>query len=182
MPLIHDQVLGTYDVIVDDAPSSTNMKEKAWASLSMLLPSIRDMLTPEVVVMLLDYVPGLPSRLVQTLKEIASKPPEPEAIAMQQRAQTAEVEKVEAAALKSKTGAVLDLAKAAAERAQMQAARVQAVDAQLAEAGLIDPMGDVIAPTNVTPLSRPVAPPMAPEPQPQPLGPLDLALPGGLAQ
>lgn len=180
MPLIRDKVLGTYDVIVDDAPSSTNMKEKAWASLSMLLPTIRDMLTPEVVVMLLDYVPGLPSRLVQTLKEIASKPPKPEVIAMQQRAQTAEVEKIEAAALKSKTGAVLDLAKAAAERAQMQTARIQAVDAQLAEAGLIDPMGDVIAPTNVTPLSRPVAPPMAPEQQPMPLGPPDLALPGGL--
>lgn len=179
IPLIKDRTLGSYDVIVDDAPSSTNMKEKAWASLSMLLPTIQDMLTPEVVVMLLDYVPGLPSRLVTQLKEIASKPPEPQQVQMQQRGALAEIEDKEASALKKKTGAVLDLARAAAEKAQQQAARIQAVDAQLADAGF--PVeGDVFGPTNVAPFPRQAEPPVAAPVETAPAMPPDVALPGGL--
>jgi hypothetical protein len=186
IPLVKDKTLGQYDVIVDDAPSSTNMKEKAWAALMTLLPAVQDMLTPQVVVMLLDYVPNLPSRLVEELKKIASEPPSPEAAEMQKRGQMAEIEDKEASGVQKKTAAVLNLAKAANERAQQQMARVQAVDAQLVEAGLMDPrnlMADepVFGPAPVEQLRSPQ--PLgtdAPAPT-NPTGAPNVALPGGLA-
>lgn len=182
IPLLRDQTLGDYDVIVDDAPSSTSMKEKAWASLSMILPTVQHMLTPQVVTMLLDYVPHLPSRLVEELKAIASQPPDQEAIAMQQRKAEAEVSKDETDALKNKTAAVLDLAKAASERAQQRVATIEAVDAELVDAGLMDPRQSVLPPdTQVMGpdnAMRPMPPmPSQMEPEPMPEGP-SVALPG----
>jgi hypothetical protein len=181
MPLIKDKTLGKYDVIVDDAPSSTNMKEKAWAALMTLLPTVQDMLTPEVVVMLLDYVPNLPSRLVEELKKIASEPPAPEQVEAQKRATEAEVADKEAGAIQKKTAAVLNLAKAANERAQQQMARIQAVDAQLAEAGLLDPMSvdqSIMGPAPVE--QRPPPLPQYEEAPSNPAGAPNVALPGGL--
>ena len=181
VPLIKDKTLGSYDVIVDDAPSSTNMKEKAWSALMTLLPTVQDMLTPQVVVMLLDYVPNLPSRLVEELKKIASEPPPPEQVEAQQRAQAAEIADKEAGTIQKKSAAVLNLAKAAQERAAMQAARIQAVDAQLADAGLIQPLPA----DEVVMGSAPVAPirPQLPEEPALPTNPAgapNIALPGGL--
>lgn len=189
LPLLKDKTIGAYDVIVDDAPSSTNMKEKAWAALMTLLPTVQNMLTPEVVVMLLDYVPNLPSRLVEELKKIASEPPPPEQLEQQKRAAEAEVSDKEAGAVQKKSAAVLNLAKAANERAQQQMARIQAIDAELADAGLLDPMSvmsvpadeTVLGPAPVEPL-RPV-PAMGETPPPLPTNPAEsgIALPGGIA-
>lgn len=183
IPLIKDKTLGKYDVIVDDAPSSTHMKEKAWAALMTLLPTVQHMLTPEVVTMLLDYVPNLPSRLVEELKKIASEPPPPEQIEAQKRSAEAEIADKEASAIQKKSSSVLNLAKAANERAQQQMARVQAVDAQLAEAGLIDPVPFdqvVVGPSPMDALRPPPLPEMSPEAPVNPAGAPNVALPGGL--
>jgi hypothetical protein len=187
IPLVKDKTLGAYDVIVDDAPSSTNMKEKAWQALMTLLPAVQDMLTPQVVVMLLDYVPNLPSRLVEELKKIASEPPPPEQIEAQKRAQMAEVEDKEAGAIQKKTAAVLNLAKAASARADQQMARVQAVDAQLIDAWLMDPRNltaddaPVFGPAPVETV-RPPLPLGSEAPAPtNPAGAPNVALPGGLS-
>lgn len=182
MPLLKEKTLGSYDVIVDDAPSSTNMKEKAWAALMTLLPTVQDMLTPQVVVMLLDYVPNLPSRLVEELKKIASEPPPPEQVEAQQRAQIAEVADKEAAAIQKKSAAVLNLAKAAQERASMQAARVGAIDAQLADAGFGPPPAADQMLIGAAPAERmmPQLPAMEPEAPINPAGAPNVVLPGGL--
>lgn len=83
--LLRDKTLGTYDVIIDDAPTSPNQKEKSWGIIQMMLPAIRDMLTPELIVMILEYSP-LPAKLVNSLKEMI-KNPDP---AKQKQAQMAE--------------------------------------------------------------------------------------------
>lgn len=183
IPLLQDQTLGRYDVVVDDAPSSVNAKEKAWAALMMLLPTVKDMLTPEVVTMLLDYVPNLPTRVVDQLKQIASRPPpepDPEVVAIQKAAEGAKIEKDRASAQQSRSAAVLNFAKAGVERAQ---ARREAVDAELIGAGLMDPidadeqvMGPAPMPPPLPTQTEPMSTPM-PEPMPADSG---LALPGGL--
>src|SRR5690606_27277572 len=71
--LIRDKTLGRYDVIVDDAPTSPNQKEKSWQIIQMMLPAIRDMLTPEIIVMILEYSP-LPAKLITSLKEMLKNP------------------------------------------------------------------------------------------------------------
>jgi hypothetical protein len=188
IPLIRDTTIGHYDVIVDDAPSSTNMKEKAWAALMTLLPTVQDMLTPQVVVMLLDYVPNLPSRLVEELKKIASEPPPPEQIEAQKRAQEAEVADKEGGAMQKKSAAVLNLAKAAGEKARQQAdqalARVQAVDAELVAAGLMDPIPadqEIVGSAPVERFQPPPLPAFEPEAPLNPTAAPNIALPGGLA-
>jgi hypothetical protein len=187
IPLIKDNTLGQYDVIVDDAPNSTNMKEKAWSALMTLLPAVQDMLTPQVVVMLLDYVPNLPSRLVEELKKIASEPPQPDPaqVAAQQRAAEAEIADKEGSAIQKKSAAVLNLAKAANERAQQQMARVQAVDAELVAAGLMDappvPADQpIVGSAPVERIQPPPLPALEPAAPVNPAAAPNVALPGGL--
>ena len=76
-----------YDVVVDEAPSSPNQKEQAFASISAILPTLAKMGAmppPEA----LDYVPGLPAQLAQKWKQsLGPKPPNP----MQEQAQQLEM-------------------------------------------------------------------------------------------
>lgn len=88
--LIREETLGDYDVIIDDAPTSPNQKEKSWSIIQMMLPAIRDILTPEIVVMILEYSP-LPAKLVSSLKDML-KEPNPE----QQQAQQLEMANAQA--------------------------------------------------------------------------------------
>src|SRR5205807_5570687 len=75
VPLVRDQTLGQYDVIVDDAPTSPNQKEANWAIIQSMLPAFRDQLAqnPELIAAVLEYSP-LPSALVEKLKLVASRP------------------------------------------------------------------------------------------------------------
>jgi len=108
-------------VIIDDAPTSPNQKQETWALLVTILPMFAQMLTPEVVVMILDYSP-LPSRLIESLKGLLQKAPDPvaaqtaqaqlaaiQAAVAQQQAQAA---KDHATAQRTIAGIGLDQAKA----------------------------------------------------------------------
>lgn len=67
IPLMKDSVAFKYDVIVDDAPTSPNMKEKVFALLTEMMPTFMNAgipITPE----LLDYAP-LPESLIQNWKQ-----------------------------------------------------------------------------------------------------------------
>ena len=67
VPLIKQLDVAKYDVIVDEAPTSPNMKERVYGALVEMLPAISKMgipLPPE----LLDYAP-IPSSLAQKWKE-----------------------------------------------------------------------------------------------------------------
>lgn len=77
-----------YDIIVDDAPTSPNEKERTWQILMQMLPIVKDMMTPETALEVLRYSP-LPASLVDKWSEKAKeaaqqpKPPSPEEMEMQ---------------------------------------------------------------------------------------------------
>lgn len=151
IPLIRDKTLGEYDVVVEDAPSAPNTKEKVWQVLGMLVPPLErnGLMTPEAVAAMLDYVPYLPSKLAQLLKKIAMRP-DPDAQLKRQAAITAAVEdlrgkrasreKDEAAASAQRASAVLNLARAGATQAQ---AALDQWNAVLAASGLKGAMTDL---------------------------------------
>jgi len=68
LPLFRDKVAFDYDVIVDDAPTSTNMKEKVYKTIISILPMLLQSGIP-IPPELLDYAP-LPSSLVQSWKKL----------------------------------------------------------------------------------------------------------------
>lgn len=54
---------GAYDIIVDDAPTSPNEKERSFAIIMQMLPMLRDYITPEIGLEILRYSP-LPASLI----------------------------------------------------------------------------------------------------------------------
>jgi len=136
VPLLRDQTVGDYEVIIDDAPTSPNQKQETWQFLMQLMPVFKGMMTPEAAVAMLEYSP-LPSKLVETFRKLVmeGKNPPPEAIEAQQIGKAAQIAKIErdrAAASKdlatadgARAEAMLDLANAAAAGAQADLDRVR---------------------------------------------------------
>lgn len=78
--------LSEYDVIVDDAPSSPNMKERVWAMIMQMFPMLRTLpLPPQALLEFLKYSP-FPVSLTAKLTQIMQQPPAPNP-AMQGRQQ-----------------------------------------------------------------------------------------------
>ena len=77
VPLLRDPNVVNYDVIVDDTPTSPNMKERVWATLVEMMPMLRGMqVPPQIYTELLKYSP-LPATLVSAIEQmIASQPPQ----------------------------------------------------------------------------------------------------------
>lgn len=196
IPLLRDKVTGKYDVIVDDAPTSPNTKEKTWATIQMLLPPLLQagMVPPKMVLKLLDYVPFLPSKLVQAFKQIADEPdPNAEQKAqLAERGAVAEVADKEAAAKLKGSQAeateakmLLDLAEAGSQQAQAEAAREvtrfgsllnsfvgrrqMPVEPPQQPMNMLPTLGD--APMQAAPMEQTNAAPAMPD---------NIALPGGL--
>jgi len=64
VPLTRAQIAHRdYDIIVDDAPTSPNEKERTFAIMSQMLPVMKDYITPEMGLEILRYSP-LPASLV----------------------------------------------------------------------------------------------------------------------
>lgn len=104
VPLLHQEGTVEYDVIVDDTPTSPNMKERTWAILMQMMPFLsRAPVPPQVYTELLKYSP-LPETLTAKITQIAEG-------AMQQQQQNPAV---------ALTGA----------RAASEAARAQLLQAQ----------------------------------------------------
>lgn len=80
VPLVHQPGLVEYDVIIDDAPDTVNLKERAWVAIQQMLPVIGKMLTPEMWLSVLKYSP-MPTPFViemtKAAKEQQAKPPQP---------------------------------------------------------------------------------------------------------
>jgi hypothetical protein len=116
VPLTKQDGFDKYDVVVDEAPSSPNQKEQAFASISAILPTLVKMGAmppPEA----LDYVPGLPAQLAQKWKaSLGPKPPNP----MQEQAAQLEMADKQA-----------DVAKKSAEAKRLEAeAQARVIEAQ----------------------------------------------------
>lgn len=115
--LLRDNTVGDYDVIVDDAPTSPNQKEQTWGLLMQMLPMFKDMITPEIAMMILEYSP-LPTRFVEALKAMVSQP-NPEAEMQKQLMMEkgkAEIAKLQSDAQRNVTSSEFDQAKTSHER------------------------------------------------------------------
>lgn len=79
-PHWRDEDVSKYDVIVDQAATSPNQKEATWAVLQTLMPVVKDMLPPPVMMLFLEYSP-MPESLVEKMKQTMQNmppPPDPE--------------------------------------------------------------------------------------------------------
>lgn len=94
VPLIHQQDTVKYDIIVDDTPTSPNLKEQTWAMLMQMFPMLSRMeIPPQVYLELLKYSP-LPetvslkiSNIVQQAQQQAQQHPNPQMMIAQAKVQ-----------------------------------------------------------------------------------------------
>jgi len=110
-PLVKDPSIATYDIIVDEAPTSTNQKEQVWAILSQLLPFTKSIGLP-VPSEVIKYLP-LPQSLSQAWLQMITQP-NPAAQQQQQlqmQGMQAQVEKTQAEANEANARAGLTAAK-----------------------------------------------------------------------
>lgn len=103
-----------YDIIVDDAPTSPNEKERTFQLMMQLLPMFKEALGPEEMAVVAEYSP-LPASFVEKVKQaIAAK-----AGAGNPQAQAAEqAQQIRIAAEQAKH--ILEMEKLAVERARME--------------------------------------------------------------
>lgn len=106
VPLMSSEIADVeYDIVVDDAPSSTNEKEKTWQILMQVLPMFKDALGPKEGLLLAEYSP-LPTSLVEKLKQSAQE--------SQQAAQEAPMDPIQQASLQ------IEMTKLGNEQKKMQ--------------------------------------------------------------
>lgn len=75
VPLIRQADTIRYDVIVDDTPTSVNIKEQTWLAMTQLLPIIKTMpLPPEAWLEMFKYSP-LPSALITDITNMVKNQP-----------------------------------------------------------------------------------------------------------
>lgn len=74
VPLAYDDATAEYDVIVDEAPTAPNVKQRTWDAFTLLAGQIPQLITPQVALIALDYSP-FPQAMVQKLKAQAVQPP-----------------------------------------------------------------------------------------------------------
>lgn len=121
VPLMRERTVGTYDVVIDDAPTSPNQKEANWAIIAPLLGLFKEQLmaNPVLLANILEYSP-LPSKLIDLIKQFATEAMNnPEAQKKQQmmeqlqmRLLTAQAAKDEGSAQQSQSVVLLNTAKA----------------------------------------------------------------------
>lgn len=131
VPLLHQPDFVEYDVIVDDTPTSPNLKEQAWSVLMQMMPFLSRMpIPPQVYLELLKYSP-LPTTVVAKIEQIVQSapkpPPNPQMIVAQGKAQLdqAHGQLYQAQAQKTQAEAASGSAQAQAEheRTQLEATR-----------------------------------------------------------
>jgi len=108
----------TFDIIVDDAPSSPNQKEAVFATLSQLLPSLLQAgipIPPDIV----EYAP-LPSGLIEKWKDLLAQPQGPSAEEVAMIKATAEQLQAENDRLKASESAKIRKAELDAELKRLE--------------------------------------------------------------
>lgn len=122
VPLIRQPETIEYDVIVDDTPSSPNLKEKTWDALMQLMPMLQNMaVPPQVWIDILQYSP-LPSTLVADIERTvtqAMQQPNP-AQQLAQQEQQARVGEINSKTQLNQASAVEKMANAHAAGAPQQ--------------------------------------------------------------
>jgi len=130
VPLIRQPGVAQYDVIVDDAPTSPNQKEKVWDTIMQLMPALGPVLTPDDWLALAKFSP-LPTSVVEDLIAQRQKKAESEAPMQEQikqlsvALQGAEVQLKNAQANQANANAAKAQSDAAANDPGMQAQQKQ---------------------------------------------------------
>lgn len=73
VPLVYDDETVEYDVIVDEAPTAPNVKQRTWEAFTLLAGQLPQLVTPQVALIALDYSP-FPQAMVQKMKQTAQPP------------------------------------------------------------------------------------------------------------
>jgi hypothetical protein len=74
LPLIADENATKYDVIIDDAPTAPNNKERVWETVMNMMPVLTSTeLSPEVWAEIIEYSP-FPSALTEAIKKSLTQP------------------------------------------------------------------------------------------------------------
>jgi hypothetical protein len=71
VPLVQNEGVATYDVIVDESPTSPDQKQAVWDMLQQILPAIAKIVPPQVYMALLKYSP-LPTSAQDDIKKAIS--------------------------------------------------------------------------------------------------------------
>ena len=92
VPLLRDPLTATFDIIVDEAPTSVNMQERVWAALKEIIPMALQagVQIPKEVI---QYAP-IPDDLRQKWLQQLQQPPSPQQQMAQQIAQKGAIAKV----------------------------------------------------------------------------------------
>lgn len=121
-----------YDIVIEEAPTSANAKERAWAAISPLLPVLIERASPAIMAAIVRASP-LPSQLAEKIAQELEQPPDPQKQqeAMQQaqlmmQGMAAQIQETEASAFQKQTTGQLNLAKIQGEQADAAAAIIQA--------------------------------------------------------
>jgi len=93
IPLMKEATL-EYDIIVSDAPTSPNQKEKNWQMITQMLPVIKDMLTPDVMLTLAEDSP-LPTRIIKKLQKLTEQAAQGPMAQLEQRMKVLEAQVLE---------------------------------------------------------------------------------------
>lgn len=95
LPLNRDITVGDYDVIVDDAPTSPNMKEQQWATIQAMMPMLQPIVggNPEAIAELMKDAPLAESRKAKLAEILQRKDPQKEAAAQQVQAEQMQAQK-----------------------------------------------------------------------------------------
>ncbi len=72
VPLVYDPSVADYDVIVDEAPTSANVKQRTWEAFTLLAGQLPQLITPQVALIALDYSP-MPAAMVEKMKKQAQQ-------------------------------------------------------------------------------------------------------------
>jgi hypothetical protein len=90
VPLVYDDGAVEYDVIVDEAPTSPNVKQRTWEAFTLLAQTLPQVLSPQVAAIALDYSP-FPQAMVEKIRQQAAPAgaPPPTAPSPVEQAETA---------------------------------------------------------------------------------------------
>jgi hypothetical protein len=120
---------GKFDVIVDEAPSSPNQKERSWQIINQMLPTIASLNPPpELWAELVTFSP-LPESLIDKIKEVLAQDPNQDPMAQQMQAlelakTQSEIVENQAQAKANEARAMEDMADAALKQANIATADV----------------------------------------------------------
>jgi hypothetical protein len=134
IPLLRQPDTVEYDVIVDDTPTSPNLKERVWATLVQMMPFLRDIGMPAPIYLeLLKYSP-FPETVVAKIAQIAQsqqtqQKPDPNMIVAEGMAakNTAQAGLFKAQTAKTMQDAIMGSHQVAAENAKTQVEAAKAV-------------------------------------------------------